>query len=269
MRIILIMFFVISVALVSTTPAFSQSEPFLSVETSESTYDEGDTIVISGKVSTLILDTPITIQVFFGTTLVEIAQLEVGQDGSFTHTILAEGPLWNSDGAYIVRASYGQGNVAEVSFDFVTEKGVPVTTNIFEVDAGNSGTFDVEYTIRGGVVVDMLVDSDIFALIVIIQSDDDGALTVELPRDSVDALKSDGNDDAFIILIDGVEVPYDEVSTSSKSRTITIEFEGGDSDIEIIGTFVVPEFGTIAAFILAVAIISTIIISRKNQLIRI
>lgn len=263
------MFFVISGLLISFTPAFSQSESLLSVETSESTYDEGDTVVISGKVSTVILDTPITIQVFHETTLVEIAQLEVGQDGSFTHTILAEGPLWNNDGEYVVRASYSQGNVVEVSFNFITKKGAPVTTNTFEVDAGNSGTFDVEYTIRGGVIVDMLVDSEIFALIVIIQSDDDGTLTLELPRDSIDALKSDGNDDTFIILIDGVEVPYQEVSTSSKSRTVTIEFEGGDSDIEIIGTFVVPEFGTVAFMILAVAIISTIIITRKNQLIRI
>ncbi len=102
-----------------------------------------------------------------------------------------------------------------------------------------------------------------------VQSDDDGVLTVELPRDSIDAIKSDGSDDTFIILIDGVEVPYDPVLIKSDSRTITIEFEDGDSDIEIIGTFVIPEFGTIAFMILAVAIISTIIITKKNQLIRI
>ena len=62
---------------------------------------------------------------------------------------------------------------------------------------------------------------------------------------------------------------YQEVLTKSTYRAITIEFEGGDSDIEIIGTFVVPEFGTIAFMILAVAIISTIIVTKKNQLIRI
>jgi predicted secreted protein with PEFG-CTERM motif len=37
-------------------------------------------------------------------------------------------------------------------------------------------------------------------------------------------------------------------------------------EIEIIGTFVVPEFGTIAAMILAVAIISIIAISAKSRL---
>jgi len=267
-RTFVIMFFVIIGLLISFNPVFAQVESLLSVATSENTYNEGDTVVISGQVTTVIFETPVTIQIFHVTTLVEIAQLEIGQDGSFTHTILAEGPLWSKDGEYTVRASYGQGNIAEVSFDFITKQTVPETTNIFEVDAGGSGTFDVEYTIRGGVVVDMLIDSDIFALIAIIQSDDDGVLTVELPRDSIDAIKSDGNDDTFIILIDGVEVPYQEVLTKSDSRTITIEFEGGDSDIEIIGTFVVPEFGTIAFMILAIAIISTIIVTKKNQLIR-
>ena len=37
-------------------------------------------------------------------------------------------------------------------------------------------------------------------------------------------------------------------------------------NFEIIGTFVVPEFGTIAAMILAVAIISIVAISAKSRL---
>ena len=268
MRVFQITFFILSGVLISFVPAFAQSVE-VSLNTSEDVYEEGDIITISGNVSPVVGDQVITIQIFHKGTLIEIAQIEVGQDGSYSDTFVAEGPLWNKDGEYIIKATYGTGNSMEKTIQFFTDKGVPETTNIFEVDAGSSGTFDVEYTIRGGVIVDMLVDSDIFALIIIIQSDNDGSLTVELPRDSIDALKSDGSDDTYIILIDGVEVPYQEVSTSSKSRTITIEFEGGDSDIEIIGTFVVPEFGTIAVVIFAVAIISSVILSRKNQLIRI
>ena len=149
-------------------------------------------------------------------------------------------------------------------FDFVTEKALSETTNNFEVDAGSSGTFDVEYTIRGGTVENMIVDSDIFALIVIIDSEDDGNITVDLPRDSIDAKKSNGSDDTYIILIDGIEVPYEEISQNSKQRTIKIDFEEGDSDIEIIGTFVVPEFGTIAILVLAIMIVSVIVLSRNR-----
>jgi len=39
-----------------------------------------------------------------------------------------------------------------------------------------------------------------------------------------------------------------------------------DQEIEIIGSFVVPEFGTIAVLILAIAIISIIAVSSKTKL---
>ena len=75
----------------------------------------------------------------------------------------------------------------------------------------------------------------------------------------------DGEDDDFFVLIDGEEVDFEE-TTSSTDRILTIAFPAGAEEIEIIGTFVVPEFGTIAAMILAVAIISIIAISAKSRL---
>jgi predicted secreted protein with PEFG-CTERM motif len=43
-------------------------------------------------------------------------------------------------------------------------------------------------------------------------------------------------------------------------------FPAGAEKIEVVGTFVVPEFGTIAVMILAVAIISIIAVSAKSRL---
>ena len=258
-------FFFVIILFFFTTPSFAQ-EPILSVNVSNDSFEEGDTIVISGKVTTIILDTPVNIQIFNVGNLIDIAQLVVAQDGSFTHTILAEGPQWQSEGDYTVRAAYGEGNIAEASFEFFKQIAITDTSEFFEDDDGSSGTFDVEYIIRGGTVKDMIVDSEIFALIVIIESIGDGSLTVDLPRESIDATKSDGSDDLFIILIDGIEVIYDEAITNENTRTITIQFEQGDSDIEIIGTFIIPEFGTIASLILAVSIISVIILSTKKKM---
>ena len=45
--------------------------------------------------------------------------------------------------------------------------------------------------------------------------------------------------------------------------TLVIPFYNGSEEIEIIGTFVIPEFGTIAAMILVVAIVSIIVITSK------
>ena len=243
--------------------AFAQVEENLSVVTSEKSYEEGDTIVVSGNVKAIILDEPVTIRILYESTIVDIAQLDVAQDGSFSHTIKAEGQSWNRDGTYRISAFYG-GTTVETTLDFITKAAVSETTNIFEVDAGSYGTFDIDYTIRGGTVKNMLIDSEIFALIVIVDSESDGSITLDLPRNSIDAKKSDNTDDTFLVFIDGAEVRPEETSTTQNSRILKIEFEEGDSDIEIIGTFVVPEFDNIAILILFLAIISAIFVSSKK-----
>jgi len=252
-------------------PGFSQ--PLLEMTLSEEVYFEGDIIVISGKVSVVIQETPVTIQIIrLGEngeeSIVEIRQIEVAQDGTFSETVKALGPQWRSEGEYVVRAFYGIDNIADVYFDFYKkEQGASL---IFEVEKPDqSGTFDIQYLIIGGNVTDILVDQEFFELIVLIEPKSDGAITLELPRTAIDAKKSDGTDDIFIILIDGVEVPFTETQNDANTRTIIIKFEETDSDIEIIGTFVIPEFGTIASLVLAVSIISIIIISSKRNLVRI
>jgi len=256
---IIVLFFI------STATAFAQ-ESLLSVQTDDNHYDEGDTIVISGNVNTVIGETPVLIQIIHeeSKSIIEIAQITVAQDGRFTKTVLAEEPAWKNSGIYIVKAFY-QDQVAEAEFSYTPKSEVIVTTTNFEVDAGSYGTFDVEYTIKGGTVKDMVVDSNIFAIIVQIDSIDEGTITLDLPREFIGAEKQDGKDDTFIILIDGIEVAYQESVVHSESRVITINFEEGDSDIEIIGTYVIPEFGTIAMMIL-IAGIMTVILASRNKL---
>ncbi|QUC64195.1 PEFG-CTERM sorting domain-containing protein [Nitrosopumilus sp. K4] len=253
---------------ISFLPVFGQTNP-ITVQTDDNNYDEGDTIVVSGQVETVVTGTPIVLQIFFEGNMIDIAQITVAQDGTYSHTVIAEGPLWSKAGDYLIRASFGEGNIAESEFNFAPKTDVPETTNIFEVDAGSSGTFDVEYTIKGGSVKNMVIDPDIFALIVQIDSADEGVITLDLPREFIGAEKQDGKDDLFIILIDGIEVPYQESVTNSDSRIITINFEQLDSDIEIIGTYVVPEFGTIVMMILLVGIGTTIAISRSKFQVRV
>ena len=103
-----------------------------------------------------------------------------------------------------------------------------------------------------------------FALVVQLESSDEGAITLDLPREFIGAEKQDGKDDTFIILIDGIQVEYREAIVHSESRIITIDFEQGDSRIEIIGTYVIPEFGTIAMMILIIGIMITVL-ATKNK----
>ncbi len=258
---IIVLFFI------STATTFAQ-ESLISIQTDDNHYDEGDTIVISGMVKTIIGETPVLIQIIHEGTIIEIAQITVAQDGSFTKTVLAEKPAWKNAGEYTVRAFY-QDQVVEVEFNYTPKSESIETTTNFEVDAGNYGTFDVNYTIKGGTVKNMVVDSDIFAIIVQIDTTDEGSITLDLPREFIGAEKQNGKDDTFIILIDGIEVLYQESIVQTNSRVITVNFEEGDSDIEIIGTYVIPEFGTIAMMILIVGIMTVILASRNKFQIKI
>jgi predicted secreted protein with PEFG-CTERM motif len=257
--------------MIFTVTVFAQ-EPPVSVQTDDNHYDEGDTIVISGKVKTPIDGVNVVLQLFSEGNMVEIAQITVAKDGSYSHTVLAEGSQWKKTGTYLVKASYevGGGTSVESEFFYSPKSEVISTTTNFEVDAGSHGTFDVEYTIKGGTLKNMMVDAEIFALIAQIDATDEGIITLDLPREFIEAEKQDGKDDTFIVLIDGIEVNPEETSIiGGESRVISIEFEQGDSDIVIIGTYVIPEFGNIVMVILIMGIMTTILISRNKLGIRI
>ena len=257
--------------MIFTGTAFAQ-EPPISVQTDDNHYDEGDTIVISGKVKTPIDGVNVVLQLFSEGNMVEIAQITVAKDGSYSYTVLAEGPQWKKTGTYLVKASYevGGGTSVESEFSYSPESEVILTTTNFEVDAGSHGTFDVEYTIKGGTLKNMVVDAETFALIAQIDATDEGIITLDLPREFIGAEKQNGKDDTFIVLIDGIEVNPEETSlVGGESRVISINFLQGDSNIEIIGTYVIPEFGNIVMAILIMGIMTTILISRNRLGIRI
>lgn len=257
-------------AILSTFILFNvvHAEECKQVCVAKSFYNQGQAVVISGKVDAVLENTPLLIQVFRDSNRVHIAQVDVAKDGTYTYSLIADGPYFKTDGKYTVQASYGvTGNVYETSFDFQTKQSSLTTPEIFEVRSGDGSTFDIPYTIRGGTVKNIVVDPTILGLVVTIQADKDGSLTLDLGREWIDAKKSDGTDDAYIIRIDDSQIVHEESPDKQGSRKITIPFQEGDSNIQIIGTYVIPEFGSLVSIILISAVISTIVIL-KNSLLR-
>jgi predicted secreted protein with PEFG-CTERM motif len=122
--------------------------------------------------------------------------------------------------------------------------------------------FKLTYAISGGKINQVIPDLDEKSLMVEIESVSNGTLVIKLPREVIDA-KFAGEDDSFIVLLDGLDVDFDEVTTGNE-RTLTIEYPEGTEDIEIIGTYVIPEFGGIAILILMVSVFSVIFVSRNK-----
>jgi len=247
----------------------------ISLSTSNDIYYSGDYVVVFGSVNTIFENMPITIQIYQESNLVDVAQVSVAQDGTFVKSFNAVGQQWKEEGTYTIRAQYTSTQIAETTFEFFSQV-IDKSSAVFPVQIPNSGTFDVGYTIRGGDVTGIDMNQDRYSLLVETTVNTNGNLILKLPRESFDAQKSDGKDNTFIILIskennepeDFVQVEYEEIAKGSDYRTIRIPLEDGDKWIEVIGTYVIPEFGSIVIIILVVAVSSAIIISKSRFSVR-
>ncbi len=234
-------------------------------------YQEGDVITITGSVEKVIPGMPISLQIFFEKNLIQVSQVRVSQDGEFTDTFTAAGPQWHNEGNVIIRANYGGDASTELIISFFKNtSGEYLST--FEVKIPGAGTFDVPYTMKGGVVTNMELIQNDLSLEIDILTESDGILDINLSRESIDSLSNAGQDIDFIVSIyeKDSDIPtqtdYIKIKADDSHRAMSIPVKDGDETIRIIGTHVVPEFGTIAMIVLAVAIVSIIAVSAKSRL---
>jgi len=89
----------------------------IEISTDKSTYLEGDTIAVSGKVSSKNESDQVSLEVVFGGDIKHINQLVVAQDGTFSDTITASGPKWAKSGVYTLSAFYGTSS-SQTNFQF-------------------------------------------------------------------------------------------------------------------------------------------------------
>jgi predicted secreted protein with PEFG-CTERM motif len=238
------------------------------VETDKDTYERGDTMVISGEVRKVANTIPLTIQIIDpNQNVVHVDQILVAQDGRFSLTVPVEGPLWKTPGNYTLIAQYGLKHISSmVQFQFEKFE-MPITGSFNVKDKPSGQNFDLNYTITGGMVKSMYLEPQDLALIVELDTKNQGTIHLQIPRLLLDAKKSSNVDESFIVLVNNDEISSaSEGASDSHYRVIDIPIINGDSKIEVIGTTVIPEFGQIATMILAIAIISIIVVSTKTKL---
>ena len=269
---------------VSMTIHTAEAAEPLTLSTSTDIYYSGDYVVVFGHVETIFGDTPVIIRVHYNTNLIDVAQIEVAEDGTYAKSFYASGSQWENEGTYQISAKYST-EFAEKTFEFFSQV-VDKSSATFPVNIPNSRTFDVGYTIRGGEVESIIMHQgddyeQRYSILIGTTMNSNGNLILKLPRESFDA-QHDDEDVTFIVMIskddgvDGVDlhhtatrlnyeqVEYEEIATSSDYRTIRIPLEKGDQWIEVIGTYIIPEFGSIAIIILVVAVSSAIIVSKSK-----
>ena len=225
----------------------------LNIGTDDSTYDHDSTITVTGSVANVVPGDEVTIVVVSPlNSIVTIDQLNVSNDNTFKTTFNTSSGLWKYDGTYTIKVNYGSlDNKTVVELIGGVAVGTPSGCGPSEVDADG---YCIPYEISGGEVTSAAINTDDNSIIINITPNDDGTLTVT-PSEST-------QDGIFMVLVDGEESDDVEIN----GNTVTVMFPAEAEQIEIIGTFVIPEFGTIAAMILAVAIISIIAVSAKSRL---
>jgi len=237
--------------------------------TDRSLYDHESEIVVQGVVSHIKEEIPVTIRVISPQgNIVGIQQVHVADDKTFEATFSTSGALFKENGFYTIRVQYGPQEIN----DKITVEVLGTEESMVSCDASelavesDTDVYCVPYSAEGVDVRAATVSSELSSITLKVSAGSDGLITLEIPRDVLDSTSDEGDSD-FIVLVDGEEADFEEIENDDATRVIEITVPEGSTQIEVIGTYAVPEFGAMAAIILAVAIVSIIAVSAKSRLV--
>jgi len=123
-----------------------------------------------------------------------------------------------------------------------------------EIDLSNT----VATEITTGKVTSIIAKTAKNSLVISLETTEDGVLSVT----TSDFLLRPFNDGNFLVVVDGEKLH----SVKYENKILTIPYTAQTEKIEVYGSYVIPEFGTIAIIVLAVAVVSIIALSRKNSI---
>ena len=268
-----VLFVAVTILILVGTGAVSQAFAAftITIETDKDVYDHSSVITVTGQVEPVDPNSEVSIQVWAPNgNLVDIAQVSVNSDGNFS--AMFNTTSWGSDGTYMIKAKYGiladtttsveLTNAIEVSETGTAVTGTAVTETAVTGTAGESlhklMPGQIEYDITCNAIPAFFANADDDSIVIYLDPTDDGILTVTLHEELIKPFE----DGTFVVIVDN-QVMEDFTQIGN---TLTIPCVAGTEKIEIHGSWAIPEFGVIAAMILAVAIVSIIVVTAKTRL---
>ena len=247
----------------------------ITMETDKNIYDHSSVITVTGQAEPVDPEgSEVSIQVFAPNgNLAYVAQVSVNSDGDFSATINTAS--LKSDGTYMIKAQYGiladvtvsieLTNAVETSEGVGTEVGTAVTGITGTTITGPSGESfyklgagQIEYDITCNATPGFFANADDDSIVIYLDPTDDGIITVTLHEELIKPFE----DGTFVVIVNNQEMQ----DFTQVGNTLTIPCVIGTEKIEIHGSWAIPEFGVIAAMILAIAIISIIVVTAKTKL---
>jgi len=268
-----VLFVAVAISILAGTGIMSQAYAAFTItmETDKDVYDHSSVITVTGQAVPIDPQgSDVSIQVFAPNgNLVTVAQVTPRSDGNFSTTINTAG--FESDGTYMIKAQYIDAETT-VSVELTnaieaSETGTPVTETavtgtIVSGPSGESfyelGAGQIEYDVTCNATPGFLANADDDSIVIYLEPTDDGIITVTLHEDVIKPF----GDGTFVVIVDNQEMQ----DFTQVGNTLTIPCVAGTEKIEIHGSWAIPEFGVIAAMILAVAIVSIIVVTAKTKL---
>jgi predicted secreted protein with PEFG-CTERM motif len=270
-----VLFVAVTILILAGTGIVSQAYAAFTItmETDKDVYDHSSVITVTGTVDPVDEnEVPVTIMLVNQyTSIIVIAQLDVNSDGSWSGQIHLNpaNSLMSEDGVYEIRAQYGSTkittsieltNAVETSEEVETRTAVTGTT--VTGSSGESfyklGVGQIEYDMTCNATPGFFANADDDSIVIYLNPTDDGIITVTLHEELIKPFE----DGTFVVIVDNQEMQ----DFTQVGNTLTIPCIAGTEKIEIHGSWAIPEFGVIAAMILAVAIVSIIVITAKTRL---
>ena len=266
----------IALLILSGTGIVSQTfaETVLTLDTDKQIYDHASTIILTGHVEPVDLrgsEVTILCKSPGGTGVCGIYQLSVNSDGDFSLSINTSTFLMKKDGVYQFQVQYSSLADATISVELVDAIETSETETESEIGIAVSGTLgestgefyrlgagQIEYDMTCDAEPSFFANGDDDSIIIHLEPKTDGIITLTLHEELIKPFE----DGTFVVIINNQEMQ----DFTQVGNTLTIPCTVGTEKIEIHGSWAIPEFGMMAAMILAVAIVSIIVVTAKTRL---
>ena len=240
------------------------------------TADKGsDSITVTGKTVSKTTDVTFRVTSPSGNNVVTIDQLSPDTGGNFVKEIKV-GPTWTENGFYEITAMQGIGTNSLYTLSVLVEVANGMTERTSVMESNMEGVFTLNennVATDAGLMLDPIIidnGSTMFEVTGITDRiSQDITLTVNAPNGNVVTVdqispKLDGGFAAEITV--GGSLWKQDGSYTVTVQQLDDPKYTASTEVDIKDGVVIPEFGTIAAMILAVAIISIIAVSAKSRL---
>lgn len=235
--------------------ALNHIDTRLTLEASETTVPVSTKLTIFGSISPSLSGEIVRVRYIDPSGIVSAKPLVVAKDGSYTDELRPEiVGTWRVSAEFEGEGYYVGSESQTISFvvENVTKNSI-YRVGVDGVDNGST-TYPIIYLVEGGEVTSMSINQLEETLNVAISSSPQGGtLRLELQRDIIDAFNSD-----YQVYIDGKVATFEELSADDEERVLSIPFKADSNEIEIAGTYVIPEYSAIAVAVLAIALIGMI-----------